>query len=115
MAIVMLAVLLLATPGLVAARGGHGGGGQGGTWFNLYGQIYGAPDDDARTFVVDVDSPDSLPEYVTVKVTDETHLKLCGVVGEQIDFADLDDEDWVRVVGVVEGGTYIATRVILYE
>ena len=54
--VVLLAVLLLATPGLVAAKGG-----QGGASFNVYGKIAGDPDDEARTFFLTIASPSSPP------------------------------------------------------
>jgi hypothetical protein len=75
-AVVVLAVLLLATPGLVAAKGGHGGGGHGDTWFNITGTITSL---DAAAGTIGVDNE------ITVYTTDDTHFKECdGVETEGI-------------------------------
>jgi len=108
LAVVLLAVLLVALPGLAAAKGG-----QGGASFNVYGQIAGDPNDDAKTFSLAIASPDGLAgQTVPVQVTTDTHLKECG--GDQIGFGDLEAGDSVRVMGTVDGDTYIATRLIQY-
>lgn len=107
LSVVFLAVLLLATPGLVAAKGG-----QGGISFNVYGKIAGDPDDEAETFLVTIASPIGLAgETVIVQVTADTHLKECD--SGRIDFETLDDGDAVRVKGAVEGDIYVASVVIL--
>ncbi len=101
----MLFVLLLATPGLVAAKGGHGGGGHGGTWFNISGTI---SDLDADAGTIDVGD-------ITVYTTDDTHFRECddGVSGG-IKFDDLELGWSVRIRGVVDGATYYASVVIQY-
>lgn len=108
--VVVLAVLLLATPGLVAAKGGHGGG-PGGASFNIYGTII-ALNSGLGTIKVDVESPDGLAdEDIVVQTTDDTHFKDCA--GDSIDFGDLQTGDTVRIKGVVDGEIYYATLVIL--
>jgi hypothetical protein len=108
----LLAVLLLATPGLVAAKGGHGGGGQGGnggTWFNVYGTIAGLDD---PIIDVAVTSPDNLAGDLIVYTTDYTRFKDC-LTGDIIEFGDLPEEAPVRIMGTVDGEDYTATSVIL--
>lgn len=110
LAIVVLGVVLIATPGLVAARGGNGGGD--GASFTLKGTI-DALDSDDRTIVVTVVSPLSLAKLnpLTVQTTGETRFKECD--GSKISFGDLASGDIIKVAGVVDGGSFIATRVIL--
>jgi hypothetical protein len=105
----LLVVLLLATPGLVAAKGGHGDGGQGGTWFNVYGTI--ASLDDPVIYTV-VTYPDRLAGNLTVYTNDDTIFKECGGT-TQIGFADLQADDSIRIVGIVDDGNYVATKVIV--
>jgi hypothetical protein len=84
--IVAIAVLMIATPGLAAARGGNGGGnggngggrsgGQGTAWFNLYGTI-DALGASAKTIEVTVLSPLNLTRYnpLTVQTTTDTRFR----------------------------------------
>ena len=128
LAIMVLAAALFAMPGLVAARGGNGGGngggnaggshkgGNGGTWFNLYGTI-DTLDASARTIVVTVESPLTLLKYnpITVKTTSETRFKECeDDVSVGIGFNDLEAGWKVRVKGTVNDGVFVATTVIQY-
>jgi hypothetical protein len=116
LAILVLAVLLVVTPGLVAAKGGHGGGGQGGTSFTLRGTIIGLNPDEA-SIDVDVKYPTSFPDTLTVQTTDSTRFKQCDpetATSIRIDFDDLE-VDWdVKITGVVDGETFVATSVIQY-
>lgn len=113
--VVMLAILLLATPGLVAAKGGHGGGGQGGqggTWFNVYGNITGLSE---PIIYVTVTYPLNSAGYIEVYTTDDTRFKDC-LTGEVVDFDylnELAELPPVRVMGTMDGDDYIATSVIL--
>ncbi len=107
--IVVLAVLLAATPGLVAAKGG-----QGGTTFNIYGTIV-ALNSVERTIDVLVEFPASLAGDITVETNGDTRFKECeDGVSVRIDFEDLEVGWKVRTSGVVDGGSYVAIRVIQY-
>ena len=125
MIIVVLAVLLLAMPGFVAARGGNGGGGHDEDSFNLQGTI-GAYDCDAGSVDVEGVTPDYLPDSITVYTTADTRFRQCdkadppGDNCEPIDCTQLvgsveEVPGWdVRVMGVVDSGTYYAERIIQY-
>jgi hypothetical protein len=108
--IVVLAVLLVATTGLAAAKGG-----QGGASFNIYGTIV-ALDPEALTIDVKVASPDSFKDAtITVQTTGTTRFKECvDGTSYRITFADLENGSGVRVSGVVSGGVYLASSVIQY-
>ena len=125
MTVGLLAVLLLVTPGLVAARGGNGGGGHDEDSFNLHGTI-GAYDCDAGSIEVAGVLPDHLPDSITVYTTADTRFRECDQVGqpgtncEPISCTDLvgpteEEPGWaVRIMGVVDSGTYYAERIIQY-
>ena len=104
LAVVLLAVLLVAMPGLAAAKGGHGGG-PGGASFNILGTIDAL---DARAGTIEVGD-------ITVYTTDDTHFKQCeDGVSVRITFDDLEKGWKVRIKGVVDDGTYVASVVIQY-
>ena len=104
----MLAVLLLATPGLAA-----GGGGSKSPSFNLYGNIQDV-DCDSYTMLVDQLWPGD--GTATITLNDYTLYRECtGSRGEgdEIQCNILAAGDLVRIVGDRDG-TLVATRVILY-
>jgi hypothetical protein len=121
LAVLVMVAALFAMPGLAAARGGNGGGngggthkgGNGGTWFNLYGTITSLGLSD-KTIVVDVKSPLNLLKYnpLTVKTTVDTRFRDCEQ-DIRIDFNDLEEAATVRIKGVVKDGVFVATLVIL--
>ncbi len=106
--LVVLALLLLATPGLAA-----GGEGSKSPSFNLYGNIQ-AVDCDSGTMTIAKIWPGG--GTVDITLTDATLYRECtGVPGEGEDIAcvDLAIDDLVRIVGDRDEGL-VATRVILY-
>ena len=130
--VVVIVAALFATPGLVAARGGNGGGrggngsggnggdngggshrgGNGGTWFNVYGTVVDT-DESAWTIDVMVLSPLSFGgETITVQINVDTRLRDCEYE-TRIDFEDLALGARVRTKGVVKAGVFTATSVIL--
>jgi hypothetical protein len=120
LAVLVLVAALFAMPGLAAARGGNGGGngggthkgGNGGTWFNLYGTI-DALDAGARTIDVTVMSPLKYEDdTITIKTTVDTRFRDCEQ-DIRIDFNDLEEGATVRIKGVVKDGVFVATLVIL--
>jgi hypothetical protein len=128
LAIVAIVGALFVTPGLAAARGGNGGGnggrngdgthrgGNGGTWFNLYGTI-DALDAGARTITAQVATPESLLKYnpLTVATTSDTRFKQCDDgTSVRIAFGDLQEGANVRIKGTVIDGVFVATTVIQY-
>ena len=125
-AVLVLVAALFAAPGLAAARGGNGGGnrngggthrgGNGGTWFNLYSTIM-TINPDARTITVEIVSPLNLLKYnpLTVETTVDTRFMQCeDEVSVRIGFSDLEKGWDVRIKGTVDGGVFVATKVIQY-
>jgi len=119
--IVVLAVLLVATPGLAAgSQNRHGlrggGGGQGSTSFNLLGTIVSYSCGNEGYIKVAVITPDKYGDTVlTVQTTDSTRFKECDyVVSVRIDCSDLVSGSQVRIMGTVDGKSFVATRVIQY-
>ena len=118
--IVMLAVLLLATPALAAgSQNRHGlrggGGGQGSTSFNLLGTIDSYSCGDEGYISVYKSWPGT--GSVTVYLTDGTLYKQCtGIPGEGDDITcnALEVGAEVRIIGKKVDGTFVATRVIQY-
>ena len=113
--IVVLALLLLATPGLVAARGGHGGGGQGGASFNLQGTI-DSKSCDEENIAVQVTEPLYLvsDDPLTVLLTSDTRIKQCDPDegSKRISCSDLVVGAEVKVAGLVIDDDYVANSVI---
>ena len=110
MVIVVLTVLLIATPGLAA-----GGGGKNSTSFNLYGTI----DDLSCDIPGYIEVAKSWPGTGSVTVVTDlnTLYKACtGIPGEGNDIScdQLVDGSEVRIIGDRVDGTLIATRVIQY-
>jgi hypothetical protein len=127
-AVVVLVAILFAMPGLAAARGGNGGGngrgngggthqgGNGGTWFNLYGSIE-SRNLEAKTITVMVETPENLLKYnpITVETTIGTIFKQCEEdASVRISFGDLQEGWNVRIKGIVHDGVFAATKVIQY-
>ena len=112
----MLAVLLLVTPGLVAAKGGHGGGGGGSTSFNVVGtiKVITCP---SKTEEGLITVERELPETgeVTAVLDSSTRYKQCtGEEGSTVGISCtvLTPGLRVRIVGNGDD-TLIAWRVIL--
>ena len=120
LAVVVVATLLVATSGLVAAKG-PGGGGQGGTSFNLLGTVMEYSCDDPGYIKVGVVAPSHYGDEVTVQTDDNTSYKQCTGTGTGVPSScdALATSPTVRIMGTVtvDGGgniSLVATRVILY-
>jgi hypothetical protein len=111
-----LAVGLVVTPGLVAAKGGHGGGGQGDNSFNLQGTILSFECGDSGYVNVDQVTPSYYGDQVIVQITGDTRFRQCDQDGNmtRIVCAQLVDGYEVRAIGIVDDGAYVARRVIQY-
>ena len=109
-----LVVALTLVSGLALTTAGPGGG-HGQTGFNLKGGIT-ALDSRSGTITIEVTEPLSLAGELTVTTTADTQFKQCDGSGDSwaIGFADLQIGKSVKVSGQVEGGTYVAVRVIQY-
>ncbi len=114
--LVVLALLLLATPGLAA-----GGGGMGSKSFNLIGAIvsYNCPDPGEEEYIiVDQSWPGNPDEDVTVLTNGLTQYKQCTSDGpgsaNVIACSDLVTGYEVRIIGEKVDSTLLAERVIQY-
>jgi hypothetical protein len=110
--IAVLALTLVASPGLAA-----GGGGEGSTSFNLIGTISAITcpvETEDGVITVDETWPDT--GEVDVVLDPGTLYKLCTGTqgeGEEISCADLANSQKIRIVGNRDGTTLTARRVIL--